>query len=60
MEYLLNKLPGALMVVGAMVTLATAVVAMTPSKKDDEVVSKIAKYWHKLRDLLTAFSVRKK
>ena len=46
METFLAKLPVVLEVVGAAVALATVVVKLTDTPKDDEVVGKVRKVWH--------------
>jgi hypothetical protein len=46
--------------VGAVVTSATVVVTLTPSKKDDAVVGKIAGAFRWVVEKLQAFSVVKK
>ena len=44
---------------GAVVAGATAVVAMTPSKKDDEVMGKVASYWDKFVSFVKPLSLKK-
>ncbi len=44
MEFISSNYEGILAVVGAVVTLASAIVALTPSTKDDAIVGKIIEF----------------
>ena len=44
MEYLSENYNGILAIIGAVVTLASTIVALTPSTKDDEIVGKIVEF----------------
>lgn len=44
MEFITSHLDELFAIIGIIVTLATAIVAMTPTKKDDEILGKIVKF----------------
>lgn len=48
MEFITANLDNILSAIGAIVSVATAIVAITPSTKDDEILGKIVKVLEKL------------
>lgn len=44
MEYITENYEGILAIIGAVVTLASTIVALTPSTRDDEIVGKIIEF----------------
>jgi hypothetical protein len=45
MEWLVNNYGMLLQIVGAVVTCASTIVALTPSTKDDEILGKVVKFF---------------
>lgn len=45
LEWVLNHYEEALVIVGAVVTCASTIVAITPSTKDDEILGKVVKFF---------------
>ena len=43
----------------AVIAAATAIVTLTPTKKDDKVVGKVAKYWGKFVSFVKPLSLKK-
>jgi len=64
MEDFLLKLPGLVEQVcfylGALVLVATVVVRFTPSKTDDELVSKLGRWFYRMVDILPTLGVNPK
>ncbi len=56
MDFIFDKADEILMAIGAIVTAASAIVALTPSTKDDEILGKIIKFL----ELFSIFNKRTK
>lgn len=57
MENILEIIPTILQGLGALVIVATAIVKITPSPKDDEQVSKLAKAFFRLLKFLPTIGI---
>lgn len=57
MELVLQYLPSLLELLGSLVVVATIIVRITPSKSDDENVSKIASFYFKYLNYLPTLGV---
>lgn len=53
MDWILNNGDNVVMAVSALIALASAVVALTPTEKDDNIMGRVVNIWGKVKGLLS-------